>query len=177
MPEMSGPQVLRTIKQKKQSKIIPVIMLSASEESQDIVSALDLGADDYVAKPYIPEVLLARIRTSLRLLEKNRELEKMASIDFLTGLYNRRQFYRLSNMALNKNSRDKSWLTIALMDIDYFKNVNDTYGHDIGDRVLVEFSRMLSEYFRGYDIIGRIGGEEFCVCLPDTDIKKRVSSL
>lgn len=172
MPEMSGPQVLRSIKQNKQSKIIPVIMLSASEQSQDIVSALDLGADDYVTKPYIPEVLFARIRTALRLLDKNRELEKMASVDFLTGLYNRRQFYRLSNMALNKNIRDESRLTIALMDIDYFKNVNDTYGHDIGDRVLVEFSRMLLEYFRGYDIIGRIGGEEFCICLPDTNAKK-----
>ncbi len=172
MPEMSGPQVLRTIKQKKESKIIPVIMLSASEQSQDIVSALDLGADDYVSKPYIPEVLFARIRTSLRLLDKNRELEKMASIDFLTGINNRRQFYNLSNMALNKNNRDKSWLTLGLMDIDYFKNVNDTYGHDIGDRVLVDFSRMLSEYFRGYDVIGRIGGEEFCVCLPDTDAQK-----
>lgn len=172
MPEMSGPQVLRSIKQKKQSKNIPVIMLSASEESQDIVSALDLGADDYVSKPYIPEVLFARIRTSLRLLEKNRELEKMASTDFLTGINNRRQFYHLSNIMLNKNIRDKSWITIALMDIDYFKNVNDTYGHGVGDRVLVEFSRMLSEYFRGYDIIGRIGGEEFCVCLPDTNAEK-----
>ena len=172
MPEMSGHQVLKRIKQKKESKIIPVIMLSASEQSQDIVSALDLGADDYVTKPYIPEVLFARIRTSLRLLDKNRELEKMASIDFLTGINNRRQFYSLSNMTLNKNNRDKSWLTLALMDIDYFKNVNDTYGHDVGDRVLVEFSRMLSEYFRGYDVISRIGGEEFCVCLPDTDAQK-----
>jgi diguanylate cyclase (GGDEF)-like protein len=172
MPEMSGPHVLRAIKQNKQSKIIPVIMLSASEQSQDIVSALDLGADDYITKPYIPEVLFARIRTSLRFLEKNRELEKMASIDFLTGINNRRQFYHLSNIALNKNIRDQSSLTFGLMDIDYFKNVNDTYGHDIGDLILVEFSKMLSGYFRGYDIIGRIGGEEFCVCLPDTIISK-----
>ncbi len=172
MPEMSGPHVLRAIKQNKQSKIIPVIMLSASEQSQDIVSALDLGADDYVTKPYIPEVLFARIRTSLRHLEINRELEKMASIDFLTGINNRRQFYHLSNIALNKNIRDQSSLTFGLMDIDYFKNVNDTYGHDVGDLVLADFSKILSEHFRGYDIIGRIGGEEFCICLPDTNVSK-----
>lgn len=172
MPNMSGLEVLKQIKNDKALKDIPVIMLSASEQSDDIVLSLDLGADDFVSKPYISEVLLARIRTSLRLREKNRELEQMALTDFLTGINNRRQFYALSNAALSKNNRVQSGLTIALMDIDHFKHINDTYGHDIGDQVLVEFSKVLAGFFREYDIVGRVGGEEFCVCLPDTNVEK-----
>jgi len=172
MPNMSGLEVLQEIKDDKEHKSIPVIMLSASEQTEDIVSSLDFGADDFVNKPYIPEVLLARIRTSLRLCEKNRELEQMALTDFLTGINNRRQFYNLSNSALSKNDRDQSALTIALMDIDHFKHINDTYGHDIGDQVLVDFSKVLAGFFREYDIVGRVGGEEFCVCLPDTSFEK-----
>lgn len=176
MPNMSGLEVLKQIKKDKTLKDIPVIMLSASEQSDDIVSSLDLGADDFVNKPYISEVLLARMRTSLRLREKNRALEKMALTDFLTGINNRRQFYTLSNAALSRNNREQSPLTIALMDIDHFKHINDTYGHDIGDLVLVEFSKVLAGFFREYDIVGRVGGEEFCVCLPDTNIENGVQA-
>jgi len=176
MPNMSGLEVLKQIKQDKKLKDIPVIMLSASEQSDDIVSSLDLGADDFVNKPYISEVLLARMRTSLRLREKNRELKKMALTDFLTGINNRRQFYTLSNAALSRNNREQSALTIALMDIDHFKHINDTYGHDVGDLVLVEFSKVLAGFFREYDIVGRVGGEEFCVCLPDTNIENGVQA-
>jgi len=172
MPGFSGLQVLKQIKQNSQLKDIPVIMLSASEQSDDIVSALDLGANDFVNKPYISKVLLARIRTSLRLLEKNRELERMALTDFLTGINNRRQFYHLSNIAISKNKRDRSRLSIAILDIDHFKKINDTYGHDIGDMILVEFSNLLSVVFRDYDTVGRVGGEEFGICLPDTNLEQ-----
>jgi len=174
MPGFSGLQVLKQIKQNSQLKDIPVIMLSASEQSDDIVSALDLGANDFVNKPYISKVLLARIRTSLRLLEKNRELEKMALTDFLTGINNRRQFYHLSSIAISKNKRDHSALTVAILDIDHFKQINDTYGHDIGDMVLVEFSSLLSAVFRDYDTVGRVGGEEFGICLPDTNLEQGI---
>ncbi len=175
MPNVSGLELLFKIKNDREFKKIPVIMLSASDQSEDIVSSLDLGADDFVSKPYISKVLLARMRTSLRLLASTKTLEKMALTDFLTGINNRRQFYNLSNIALNKNKRDKSCLSIALFDIDYFKNINDTYGHDVGDNVLVEFSNTLSEHFRRYDIVGRVGGEEFCVCLPDTKLEDAVT--
>ena len=171
MPNLSGLQMLEQLKSNSLYQDIPVIMLSGSEQSADIVSALDLGANDFVNKPYLPEVLLARIRTSLRLLEKNRELEKMALTDFLTGINNRRQFYHLTSAALSKNQRHQSSLTIAIFDIDHFKQVNDTYGHDIGDMVLVEFSKLLVSVFREYDICGRVGGEEFAICLPDTGLE------
>jgi len=171
MPVMSGLDVLKKMKSNKTLKDIPVIMLSSSEQSSDIVSSLDFGADDFVNKPFILEVLLARMRTSLRLREKNRELEKMSLTDYLTGINNRRQFYNQANAALSKNDRDQSALTVALMDIDHFKHINDTYGHDVGDQVLVDFSKVLSGFFREYDTVGRIGGEEFCVCLPDTSIE------
>jgi len=172
MPEMSGLEVLAEIKSNEKLKDIPVIMLSASEHSEDIVAALDLGAADFVTKPYIYQVLTARIRTSLRLQQKTLSLQHMALTDFLTELNNRRQFYALAKAALSKNQRDQTSLCIAVMDIDHFKQINDTYGHDIGDRVLVEFSKFLASFFREYDIVGRIGGEEFCVCLPGTDLEK-----
>jgi len=172
MPEMSGPRVLREIKQNKKMKHIPVIMLSASDHSEDIVSALDLGADDFVSKPYVGQILLARIRTSLRLLEKTRALEKIALTDFLTGINNRRQYNALSNSVLSQCERSGTIFSAAIFDIDHFKQVNDTYGHDIGDFVLVHFATLLADFFRQYDVIGRIGGEEFAVCMPETPVEQ-----
>lgn len=172
MPEMSGLEALAKIKSDDELKDIPVIMLSASEQSEDIVAALDLGAADFVSKPYIYQVLTARIRTSLRLQHKTRALQSMALTDFLTKINNRRQFYALAKAALSKNKKEQDSLSIAVMDIDHFKQINDTYGHDIGDQVLIGFSKFLASFFREYDIVGRVGGEEFCVCLPGTGLEK-----
>jgi diguanylate cyclase (GGDEF)-like protein len=170
MPGKSGLETLKILKSLQVSQSIPVIMLSSSMDDNAIVKALDLGADDYVIKPYIARVLLARIRTSLRAKENSLKLEKMAKTDYLTGINNRGNFISLAKKSLSYNRRAKEELVIAMIDIDFFKSINDKYGHHIGDLCIVAVTKCLKEGFRDYEIIGRIGGEEFAVCLPGTSM-------
>jgi diguanylate cyclase (GGDEF)-like protein len=172
MPEMSGLVTLKKIKTYPNNKNIPVIMLSSSDNENEIVQALELGAVDYVIKPYINKVLLARINTAFRLAEKTAALELMAKKDYLTGINNRRNFYTLATKVISYAQRHQHGVVIAMCDIDHFKRVNDLYGHDAGDHVLQEVSKILANAFRDVDIIGRIGGEEFAVCLPETTIEE-----
>ncbi len=169
MPGLSGLATLEKIKSWLGGDTIPVIMLSSSDDEDEVVAALELGASDYVVKPYVAKILLARIGTALRLKEKTQQLEHLAKTDFLTGINNRGNFFDLSCTAINFASRTKQPLVVAMFDIDFFKKVNDDYGHDAGDKVLIHFTKCLSQAFRGYDILGRIGGEEFAVCLPNTN--------
>jgi len=172
MPGISGLTALQEIKSQSTLAHIPVIMLSASGDEQQIVSALEFGADDYVTKPYIPNVLLARIRNSLRLMEKTLQLEALARTDFLTKVNNRGSFQDLANKTISQTKRNNNIISMAMFDLDFFKNVNDTYGHEAGDKALIDFAQILKETFRDYDIIGRVGGEEFAVCMPNTDINE-----
>jgi diguanylate cyclase (GGDEF)-like protein len=176
MPNLSGLDLLKEIKLSTRYRDLPVIMLSGSEVCDDIVSALDSGASDFVKKPYILPVLLARIRNALRLKEKTFQLETMALTDFLTGINNRRQFYQLAKSTLARNKRQDSTLCVSVFDIDHFKYINDTYGHEVGDFVLIDFAKRLTTFFREYDIVARVGGEEFCVCLPDTTSEQGLSA-
>jgi len=168
MPGISGLAMLKKLKAHPSYINIPVIMLSASDDEDQIVATLEFGADDYVTKPYIPKVLFARMRTSIRLLEKTTELESIARTDFLTGISNRRYFEKLANKAISLAKRTNTSLIMAMFDIDFFKAVNDNYGHDSGDKVLINFASIMCDCFRDYDIIGRIGGEEFAICMPNT---------
>jgi len=168
MPGLSGLETLAQIKAQSTSEQIPVIMLSASTDEDEVVAALELGAGDYVTKPYVAKVLLARIRTAIRLKEKTAQLEHLAKTDFLTDMNNRGSFFELSSNAISLASRAQQPLVVAMFDIDHFKQVNDNFGHDAGDQVLRAFSQTMTDVFRDYDIVGRIGGEEFAVCLPNT---------
>ena len=172
MPGISGLTALQKIKSQSVLENIPVIMLSASDDEQQIVAALELGADDYVTKPYIPNVLLARIRNSLRLMEKTLQLEALARTDFLTKVNNRRSFQDLVSKTISQTKRNENIISMAMFDLDFFKQVNDTHGHEAGDKALIDFAKILKETFRDYDIIGRVGGEEFAVCMPNTDINE-----
>jgi len=169
MPGLSGLETLMKIKEDVLTTEIPVIMLSASTDEDEVVAALELGAGDYVIKPYVAKVLLARMRTAIRLKEKTAQLEYLAKTDFLTGINNRGSFFDLSSNAIGLANRAGHPLIVAMLDIDFFKQVNDNYGHDAGDQVLRAFSQGMVSVFRGYDIIGRVGGEEFAVCLPNTN--------
>ncbi len=171
MPGMSGLVTLEELKNDLTTQKLPVIMLSASNDEDEIVTALELGADDYVTKPYIAKVLLARIKTSIRLKTKSLELERLANTDFLTRLNNRGSFEDLSSSLINQCYRHDQPLVMCMCDIDYFKKVNDNYGHDAGDKVLIEFSKILRHMSRDYDAVGRIGGEEFAICMPNTTIE------
>lgn len=176
MPGIIGLEVLKRLKSRPEFKHIPIIMLSASDDENQIVSALELGANDYVTKPYIAKVLLARMKTSLRLLEKTVELERLAKTDYLTKLNNKGGFEELAIKAVSQASREQQPIVMAMLDIDLFKHVNDNYGHEAGDTVLVEFAKRLSDCFRDYDIIGRVGGEEFAVCMPNLSVNSAYSA-
>ena len=176
MPGMSGIDTLKHLKANSELANIPVIMLSASDDEDKIVEALELGAHDYVTKPYIAKVLLARIRNALRLREKTQTLENLAKTDFLTKLNNKGSFEQLSLKAINQGSRTMKNMAIAMIDIDHFKAVNDNYGHDAGDTVLKQFAQLLANTFRDYDIIGRVGGEEFAVCMPEINQQDAVNA-
>ena len=175
MPELNGLEVLKQIKCSERYSHLPVIMLSASDDENEIVSALELGANDYVTKPYIAKVLLARIKTSLRLREQALKLETLANTDSLTGLSNKGYFETQSKRVLRQLSRESGELAIAMLDIDHFKQVNDTFGHEVGDDVLALFAETMTTQFRDYDILGRVGGEEFAVCMPSISIEDAMS--
>lgn len=177
MPNFSGLQTLTRIRTNEKYDHLPVIMLSSDNDDNDIVKALDLGAADHVTKPYITKVLLARIRTALRLQEKTIELEHLAKTDYLTGLHNRKSFYEFAIKAIKQHNRTHEYpMVLAMLDIDHFKQVNDSYGHDAGDLVLKAFAELANKSFREYDIVARVGGEEFAVCLPNASVEEAMQA-
>ncbi|VUD52584.1 Response regulator PleD [Thalassocella blandensis] len=177
MPGMSGIETLKHLKDNGQTTDIPVIMVSANNANKDIIEAIDLGAHDFVAKPIEYPVLAARMRSALRLaralfdLEKaNFELNKYATTDSLTGCYNRRQFFSLTDSEISKAKRRDCKLSLIMLDIDHFKQINDQFGHAAGDKALVSMCELCKSVCRDSDILGRLGGEEFALCCPDADI-------
>lgn len=177
MRAVDGIDALRKLKSRPLVHSIPVILLSSSNNEEAIVCALDLGAYDYVSKPVIYPVLTARIRAALRLREHqqllaqaNRNLAKLASLDPLTEVHNRRHFFERAEIEFNQARRHKRPLAMMMLDVDEFKAVNDRYGHSMGDSALIELTMICSNNIRLADFIGRLGGEEFAICCPDTDL-------
>ncbi len=176
MPGLSGIETLEKLKDDEVTKDIPVIMVSANNSEESIIEAIDLGAHDFVNKPIEYPVLAARMRSALRLaqalndLEKvNIELNTLATTDSLTGTYNRRHFFTLVSSEIAKMSRHDSHVSIMMIDIDHFKKINDTYGHAAGDMAIKAVVECMQTACREYDIIGRLGGEEFAICSPYAD--------
>jgi two-component system, cell cycle response regulator len=165
---------LRTI---EQTRALPIILVAEEQDRLRIVRALDLGVNDFIMRPIERNELAARVRTQIRRQRYTVELREslnttmaMAVIDELTGLYNRRYCERHLAMILEKCQEQGRDMALMLLDIDYFKAVNDTYGHDVGDTVLKEFALRLQRNIRGVDLACRYGGEEFVVVMPDTDM-------
>lgn len=169
MPIMSGLEVLQRLKSRPQTRNIPVILVTANADEQNVADGLDMGAFDYIIKPYSLLVLLARVRTALREKERQDLLERWATTDPLTELLNRRHFYELADRELDRCQRLPSPLSFVMLDVDYFKKVNDQFGHLVGDTVLIILAKLLKEQLRSVDLCCRYGGEEFVICLPDTD--------
>ncbi len=183
LPDMNGNEVCRWLKANEDTRGIPLIMLTAKRSMEDKVSGLQLGADDYLAKPYDQVELNARIYAALRtkklqdaLRARNRELETalgrmehMAVTDPLTGLYNRRKFEQIMEAEFSRIRRYRSPLSCLMIDIDHFKHVNDDFGHRAGDRVLADMAEVIRANIREVDTPARWGGEEFVVLLPETD--------
>ena len=168
MPNMDGYEVCQILQDDEETKHIPIIFITAKIDEKSIEKAYDLGAADYITKPFLPKELLARVKKELRIQSLIEKLEELASTDTLTKLYNRRFFYESAIKTIEYAKRNKHLLSLIMLDIDHFKRVNDTYGHSAGDEVLKELAQIMKNIQRKSDTIVRLGGEEFAILLPDT---------
>ncbi len=168
MPGMDGFEVLRQLKEDKTAIGIPVIILSGLQSSQDKVTAFDLGAVDYITKPFDLTELRVRVRSALRIQQLVQMLAQKAQIDGLTGLWNRAFFDRRWAEEVSRVARHSRPLSVAIIDIDHFKSVNDTFGHPAGDAVIQGLAKILQRESRASDVACRYGGEEFALVMPDT---------
>jgi two-component system cell cycle response regulator len=185
MPVLDGLGACRLLKEDPSTRDIPVIFLSALDDTDTKVNGLSLGANDYISKPFRVEELLARVAVSIR-LKRERDLlqesaeelrqraeaaSEMSMTDALTGLLNRYGLQRALQRELSEARRYSRPLSCLLLDIDFFKAVNDTHGHAAGDAALMQTARVLTESVRGSDVVCRYGGEEFLVLAPETDAR------
>ena len=170
MPKMDGFELCKILKSKEKTKCIPIVFITANSDEDSIEKAFDVGGVDYVTKPFRSRELLVRVKTQLKIKNMQDEFKLLASIDPMTKLYNRRYFSKISEHIVDLAKRDNQEVSLLMVDIDKFKIVNDTYGHDVGDKVIIHLANKLKSYQRKSDIACRFGGEEFVVLLPNTSI-------
>jgi diguanylate cyclase (GGDEF)-like protein len=175
MPEMSGWDVLAAMKADPDLRDVPVVFLTGRSDTTDIVDGLRLGAHDYLRKPCEPTELLARVQAAARvkrlqdeLRQRNEDLDRISRTDALTGLRNRRHVEEYLAKLTSLARRKLEPIAVLVIDIDHFKSVNDEHGHDAGDAVLREVAGRMQDSVRLEDMVGRWGGEEFLVVLPNT---------
>jgi two-component system, cell cycle response regulator len=173
MPGMDGIELCRRIRSRDQGVYRYVLLLTAKDDKQDVIAGLEAGADDYLTKPFDVDELRARVRAGKRILDLQAalihakdDLQFAAAHDPLTGLWNRGAILDLLKREVSRRQRTGDALGVIMTDIDYFKKINDTHGHLIGDAVLQEVTRRLAAGVRPYDVVGRYGGEEFLVVFP-----------
>jgi diguanylate cyclase (GGDEF)-like protein len=176
LPGLDGYEVCRRLKNLDSLRDIPVIMLTSKAEPADKIRGLELGAVDYVTKPFDAGELMARVNTHLRmkelyeaLQEKNLQLQDLANRDGLTNLYNHRFFHEQLNREMDRIRRYGGILSCVILDLDFFKKVNDTFGHQVGDQILTGVARILEKGIRESDLAVRYGGEEFALLLLQTE--------
>lgn len=181
MPGLDGPELVHKIRTSGQKSYTYIIMLTAMDNKDNIVLGLESGADEYLTKPFNSRELIARVASGMRILRLEEELmqariqmEALAMHDGLTGLLNRRAIEEYAEAEFNMAGRKKQAMSVILLDIDHFKNVNDRFGHKFGDVVLRQVAQTLKEDLRNYDRVGRWGGEEFLLILPGTELKDAV---
>ena len=179
MPELDGPELIRRIRDAGWPGYTYIILLTARSGRDDIVKGLNLGADDYVTKPFRHDELLARMGVGARILELEKRLseslareEALATRDGLTGLPNRRALSDVARVELSRAARARTSVGLIVMDLDHFKRINDEFGHAAGDKALQQVAEVLQKSKRDYDYTGRWGGEEFLVVLPGTSLSQ-----
>jgi len=178
MPKMNGLELCRKIREEKKEKYLYIILLTSRDRHEDTVKGLSSGADDYIVKPFHHLELKARLETGKRiidlenrLIQSQKQLEELASKDSLTHLWNRRTIISLLADEIKRSQREHRPLGVLMIDVDRFKEINDTYGHYVGDEVLTAVTSRLKRRVRGYDKIGRYGGDELLVVLPNCSLK------
>ncbi|MEA3370582.1 MAG: diguanylate cyclase [Campylobacterota bacterium] len=160
MPEMDGYEVCQSLKHSLKTMDIPILFITAKSDEDSIEKAYDVGGSDYITKPFKPRELLARIKTQLQLRELIKHLDFIATYDEMTGIYNRRQFFKY---AIERFEESKKNLCAVMVDIDNFKNINDKYGHATGDKVIIKVAKTIADNVLKGTVFGRIGGEEFAL--------------
>ncbi len=185
MPGLDGIELCHRIRAHETLATSYVMLLTAKSNRVDLVAGLDAGADDYMTKPIDAEELRARVQVGTRIAKLQRDLAgqvaelkaardhltRVASTDVLTELNSRRGWFEIAAGEFSRSRRYNRTVSLLIVDLDFFKRVNDTYGHDAGDRVLQTFSSVLRLECRQSDVVGRIGGEEFAVLLPETSVR------
>jgi len=169
MPGMDGLELCRRIREMKKSGYTYVIILTAKGKKEDVIKGLDAGADDFLTKPFNTEELKYRVRIGERIIALEQRIMKLATTDSLTGVLNRRAFMERMEEEIQRAKREGNPISLILMDIDHFKRINDTYGHQTGDLVLQRVTNKLIDKSRAYDFVGRYGGEEFVICVLSTE--------
>lgn len=171
MPEMNGYDVCKNLKENERTKDIPVIFITAMKEEGDEAKGFDLGAVDYITKPFHPPIVMARVKAQLKTKWQADMLRQMACMDVLTEIPNRQKFEEIFNKEWKRAVRKKTPLSVVYMDIDFFKQYNDEFGHGCGDTCLKKVAQTLvKSVHRPADFVARYGGEEFIAVLPETDI-------
>ena len=183
MPHMDGAEICRRLRGENREPYVYVILLTGKDAKQDLILGLESGADDYLTKPFDAQELMVRLRTGRRIVELQDELisarEQMrflAMHDRLTGVFNRAAIDDVLLREIARAQRGSTPVAVAMIDLDFFKKVNDTHGHTGGDAVLREAARRFKGALRVYDIIGRFGGEEFIAIFPNCDLDGGVAA-
>jgi len=176
MPGMDGIELCRRIRKRDQGPYRYVLLLTAKDHKQDVVAGLEAGADDYLTKPFDVDELRARVRAGKRILDLQAALLRAqtalqfdAAHDRLTAIWNRGAILDLLKREVERSRRTHDSLGVIMADVDFFKKVNDTHGHPVGDDVLREVGHRLASALRSYDAVGRYGGEEFLIVVPGCD--------
>ncbi|MDH7511785.1 MAG: diguanylate cyclase [Clostridiales bacterium] len=187
MPGMDGIEICKKIRRRKKYKYTYIILLSAKDRKQDIIAGLSSGADDYMAKPVNFLELRARLQTGKRIIDLEdkllyvqNQLKDLASRDSLTKLWNRVEISKFLREELDRTQREKKPLGVIMVDVDYFKKINDLFGHNIGDLALLQVVSRIKRKVRRSDKVGRYGGDEIIVILPNCgllEIKKIAERL
>ena len=181
MPHVDGFKFINLINARPELRGIPIIILTSRHDSTTKIKGFELGANDYVTKPFSPRELVARVKTQLEiknlqneLKRSNEHLKRLSYTDYLTGLFNRRYLMKALGGEINRANREQWEFSVILLDIDFFKRINDRYGHQNGDVVLVAIAEKINVKLRSYATVARYGGEEFAIVLPGTSSDKAI---
>ncbi|MCD4757079.1 MAG: diguanylate cyclase [Arcobacteraceae bacterium] len=180
MAQMDGMTLTLKMRETYQKDILGIIALSANDTPDISTKFIKIGANDFINKPYSPIEVITRVNSNLETLELFEQTRDMANKDFMTGSYNRRYFFEKGEYLFNNAKTEHKDIAVAMFDIDKFKNINDTYGHDVGDVAICEVANILNNHLRKNDLIARFGGEEFCVILENItmdEIKKLFENI